>query len=314
MAQLLLLKMKQESFYIFNIYALGIFYRNCLGLYFFSRIETMISMIHNSSTDPVLIKKISLKIWTLRDEIESRVQEQIDSGSAMNEQNVMELREQYTKKSSTPNNVIGLKSLSELDSGEDEMAKAMAMADADEAQEVVEEVDEEAKKNTEALDSGESSEQASNIVSLNANATLKNENQNIISISLEAPNIAEDKISRGKTVLSEISMEKMFFFCNKSFTEGQSIVIQFCIPKSFIANADILYCRPFNLKSRIISQNNYTHRVLIRFNFLKDGERALLRQFLTSIEPDFSKIEKKGGGKDGDGAGAGFNELDDLGL
>ncbi len=266
-------------------------------------------MIHNSSTDPVLIKKISLKIWSLRDEIESRVQEKIDSGLPIDEQSIMHIRDQYTKKSSTPDNVIGLKPLSELDTGEDEMAKAMAMAAAGES----DEPQENAEKSSDELAADMIGDVTNNVISLNANEAQNHEDQNIISISLEAPKLSEDKISRGKTVLSEISMEKMFFFCNKSFTEGQSIVIQFCIPKSFIVNADILYCRPFNLKSRIISQNNYTHRVLIRFKFLKEGERALLRQFLTSIEPDLSKIEKNGNGKD-DGNGAGFSELDDLGL
>ncbi len=82
---------------------------------------------------------------------------------------------------------------------------------------------------------------------------------NIISIAIESPvNLSDDKISKGKTILSEIGMEKMFFFSSKAFTEGQSIVIQFCIPKTFIVNADVIYCRPFNIKSRIISQNNYT--------------------------------------------------------
>ena len=124
--------------------------------------------------------------------------------------------------------------------------------------------------------------------------------QNIINISFDLPNISEEKISKGKTVLSEITMDKMFFFTNKAFTEGQSIVIQFCIPRAFVVNADILYCRTFNLKSRIISQNNFTHRALIRFNFLKEGERALLRQFLQSVEVDTTKIEKKKDSSDDD--------------
>lgn len=266
----------------------------------------MSSMIHNGSSDPVLIKKISLKIWSLRDEIEARLQEKVESGAVLDEQSIMQIREQYTPKSSAgnANNVIALKPTGDLNTGEDEMAAAMAAAEAEEAGEKSEE---ENAETTEAP-----SEDNANVVSLSPAAN--SPDQNIISISLDAPNIPEDKISKGKTVLSEISMEKMFFFCNKPFTEGQSIVIQFCIPKSFIVNADILYCRPFNLKSRIISQNNYTHRALIRFKFLKEGERALLRQFLQSIEPDITKVEKKVATKDEEGAESDFGELDDLGL
>jgi hypothetical protein len=255
-------------------------------------------MIHNSSSDPVLIKKISLKIWSLRDEIESRIQQKVDSGAELSETEIMQIREQYTPKNST-SNVLTMP-IAEPDAGEDDMARAMAEAEAEE--------------NAEAkTDENPDEEKADNVVAINGGAQSAVDS-NIITISLDAPAIAEDKMAKGKTVLSEISMEKMFFFCNKAFTEGQSIVIQFCIPKSFIVNADILYCRPFNLKSRIISQNNYTHRALIRFKFLKEGERALLRQFLQSIEPDVTKVVKKAAAKEDDGGGSDFGELDDLGL
>ena len=96
--------------------------------------------------------------------------------------------------------------------------------------------------------------------------------------------IPEEKVALGKTILSEISMDRILFFCNHSFIEGQSIVIKFNIPQAFVVNADIKYCRPFNFKSRIISKNSYNFRVLADFTFLKPGERALLRQFIQSID------------------------------
>ncbi len=260
-------------------------------------------MIHNSSSDPVLIKKISLKIWSLRDEIEARIQDQIDAGEMTNEEmatKVSELQSEYTKKSEgTGNNVLQLKSADDLAAAgdDDEMEKAMAAA--------MEGGDEAAAENVEAPP-------ADNVVSMNGAPVT---DTNVISIAIESPvKLSEDKISKGKTILSEIGMEKMFFFSNKAFTEGQSIVIQFCIPKTFIVNADVIYCRPFNIKSRIISQNNYTHRMLIKFNFLKEGERALLRQFIQSIEPDVTKIVKKAPTEDADSDEGDFNELDDLGL
>lgn len=272
------------------MFLVGKLFQNTLILYFSLRIERMVSMIHNSSSDPVLIKKISLKIWSLRDEIEARIQEKLADGTSSENLDLMQIRNHYTPKDLQNDNILTLKPSAALDTGEDEMARAMASGE-------------------------ESSEEKSdNVVNLTPTSNVAPIDQNIISISLDAPNIPEDKVSKGKTILSEINMDKMFFFCNHFFTEGQSIVIQFCIPKSFIVNADILYCRPFNLKSRIISQNNYTHRVLIRFNFLREGERALLRQFIQSIEPDFNKIEKKIDPIKNEADGADFDELDDLGL
>ena len=261
-------------------------------------------MIHNSSSDPVLIKKISLKIWSLRDEIESRIHDKLEEGTASENVDLIQIRESYTsQKQSSSNNLLSLKANSELDTDEDEMARAMAGLEEEEKAETGDATTEElAPAPSETTEAPQQVEAASNLISID---------QNIISISQKVPNISDDKISKGKTVLSEIGMDKMFFFCNKSFTEGQSIVIQFCIPNSFIVNADILYCRPFNLKSRIISQNNYTHRALIRFNFLKEGERALLRQFILSIEPDLTKVSKKAAAVKNESDGTDF---DDLGL
>ena len=251
-------------------------------------------MIHHSSKAPVLIKKISLKIWSLRDEIEGRIQEKIATDGEENI-NIDEIKGLYSK-NAPANNVVELKSGAQLDDSEDEMARAMREASGEEAP-------------LEPSEENPSTEE-SNVVELNSGDAA---DSNIIEISLTPPPISDEKIARGKTVLSEITMDKMFFFTNKAFTEGQSVVIQFCIPKMFIMNADVLYCRPFNLKSRIISQNSYNYRVLIRFSFLKAGERALLRQFIQSIEPDLSKMEESTTAASGDGD-SGFSELDDLGF
>jgi hypothetical protein len=268
----------------------GKFFQTLKALSFFYSNENIVSMIHNSSTDPVLIKKISLKIWTLRDEIEARIKSEIGKNPEV-ELDVNSIKASFQK--SVSNNVVELKTGAELDTSEDEMARAMRG-------------EEEATEATEATENS-TQDSENNVVQLNAN-------QNTIEVTLEVPEIEIEKISKGKTVLSEINMEKMFFFCNQNFTEGQSIVIQFCIPKMFILNADVLYCRPYNLKSRIISQNNYNYRMLVKFTFLKDGERALLRQFIQSIEPEFQKIDKKANSSGESNEDSGFGELDDLGL
>jgi hypothetical protein len=264
-------------------------------------------MIHNSSSDPVLIKKISLKIWSLRDEIESRIQAKIESGEVAPEvlETVLsELRSEYTKKTPIPDNVLQLKAGGELSQDEDAMARAMA----EEAGEAGEDAPAAEESNEESNEEGtEASTEATK-------AVMSSPQDNLINISTEPPNLSEDKISNGKSVLSEIEMEKMLFFSGKAYTEGQSIVIQFCIPKTFIVNADVLYCRPYNIKSRIISQNNYSYRMLVRFTFLKEGERALLRQFIQSIEPDVSKIVKKVETESSDSGDSDFGDLDDLGL
>ncbi len=268
------------------------------ALSFFNGNGRMTLMIHHSSTDPVLIKKISLKVWTLRDEVESRVQDKIAAlGSEIENQNIdiSDIKKTYTPKSADAE-VIALNPSAALDKNEDEMTKAMA-----------------------EVDSGSSEETSEPTAETTADAVITplfneaNSPSNLIEISSDVPNLSPDKLHKGKTVLAEIGMDKIFFFSNKKFTEGQSIVIRFEIPKTFIMNADVIYCRPFNLKSRVISENNYQFRIMAKFTFLKEGERALLRQFLKSVEPEIetapapnesAKTEKEG---DSD-----FSELDDL--
>lgn len=211
-------------------------------------------MIHNTSIDNVLLKKISLRLWSLRDEIEARIQQKIDNGEFSSEdqdsidKSLLEIQNEYVPKESS-SNVLEFK----------------------------------AQKNNEPSEDSENVSQLSNeeVASLVIN---DKDNTDQIFINIKADFIPEEKISSGKTILSEIAMDRMLFFSNRPFTEGQSIVIQFCIPKTFIVNADVMYCRPFNFKSRIISKNNFTHRMLVKFTFLKEGERALLRQFIQSIE------------------------------
>lgn len=207
-------------------------------------------MIHNSSTDDVLIKKISLIVWSLRDEIESKIQQRIARGEINPEdknefeKQIQEMRLQYSKTNSS-NQVSSEKEANSKD---------------------------EATPPSELTDQEMESLAMSDDIALNLNS------------DSDLNFIPEEKVALGKTILSEIGMDRILFFCNHPFIEGQSIVIKFNIPQAFVVNADVKYCRPFNFKSRIISKNSYNLRVLADFTFLKPGERALLRQFIQSID------------------------------
>ncbi|MFT6604696.1 MAG: hypothetical protein ACJARO_002220, partial [Bacteriovoracaceae bacterium] len=57
-----------------------------------------IKMILGSSKDPVLIKKIYLRIWTLRDEVEAVISERISSGET-DSLSVEDLIQEYKSRS-----------------------------------------------------------------------------------------------------------------------------------------------------------------------------------------------------------------------
>ena len=91
-------------------------------------------MIYGNSTDPVLIKKIELKIWTLRDELEAVIATRYSD--ATNPPTIDDLVVEYNAKGeiALADEGEGVKDASELDDfGEDEMAKAIAQAEAEEA-------------------------------------------------------------------------------------------------------------------------------------------------------------------------------------
>lgn len=249
-------------------------------------------MILGSSKDPVLIKKIYLQIWTLRDEVEAVISDRISAGES-DVVSVEDLIQEYKTRSPAEVAAGGSGTLEVLDGGkaDDESSDEEAKPE-DNAEEEV------------SAEAAESEETKSEEV-----AEEKDESVNVIQ---RRPKLPEAKLYKGTTVLTELNMEEMYFFSNQSFLEGQSIVIEFLIPNRFVLNADVFYSRPYNHKSRIIRDNNLIYRVAVRFSFLKPGERTLLRQFVQSVEPDLSNHAKPKTApkKESDG----FDDLDDLDL
>ncbi len=253
-------------------------------------------MIHGNSTDPVYLKKIALNVWLLRDEIEVMAAQKMQADGLSRDAAIEQIQKDYT-----PSNVVdlaavaeqmgeeegGLAEDSELDDSEDEMAKALAEAEAGE-----ESAEVESEEGTEesAPEDGEDGP-----------------------ITIIKPKLPQEKIIVGRTMLSEIYMDKMFFFSDHHFLDGQSIVIEFQIPKRFIVSAQVVYCRNYNMKSRIIKTNKLLFRVCVNFSFIKKGERTLLRDFLQSVEPKVEKNGKKGKQKSADADEDDiFSELDNL--
>ena len=232
--------------------------------------------IHKASKDPVLIKKIALKIWSLRTEIEEVIR--------------FRLKEAENREISSPplsdliDEYQGNVSPQEIEA----IFKNMSSGD---------ESEEDAESEEEEEESDEASE----------------ENEGNF-VTQRTPQIPEEKITRGKTLLSEINMEHIYLFAEDTFIEGRNVVIEFLIPKMFSLNAQVIHCRKHSMSSRVISGQKLPHRACFKFTFLKPGEKSLLRQFLQSIEPEKVVVqqteESDGAGEDDDD----FGELDDLDM
>lgn len=242
------------------------------------------TMIHGNSSDPVLIKKIKVKIWHLRDEIEATIRARLANNPDEPIPSIEDLILEYKANPAVASTAKGLEIVPDEASESPEEVKESK------------ETEEETTETTESADDSESQAET-----------------NPSTIKQRIPELKVDKIILGTAVLAELDIDHLYLFTNKQFVAGQSIVIEFLVPKRFVVNADIIFSRAYNMKSRIISDVKLPFRTGLQFTFLKEGERTLLRNFIVSVEPnipepavDMAKVANK---SDDD-----FDELDDFDL
>lgn len=247
-------------------------------------------MIYNKSSHPIEVKKISIRLWGLRDEIEAAIERRIKECEAAGVPLYIEdIKKFYNLGNKIPDNVVPLKSEA------DAMASLM--------EEVSEEVkSDEAPAQEAAPAEGETSSETKESKTLNeaeeiiAEQKLQGLETNKPNPILERPYQRQapdlDKISYGFVLLSDINMEHMLTFTKEKFLQGQSVTVEFLIPQSFMMTADVAYCHHYAMRSRIISSSKPDYRLQCRFAFAIPGERDTLRNFLKSIEPNLPAAKK----------------------
>ncbi len=253
-------------------------------------------MIYNKSGHPVEVKKISIRIWSLRDEIEAALERRMKECEAAGVPLFVEdIKKFYNLNMAAPltdsSNVIPLRG----QPSSDDLNSLMASLKEDEKVPEAEET-QSTEEVLAGLASGETAPKAFN----EAEEIIAE--QNLQGIDTKKPNpILErpyqrqapdlEKISYGFTFLSDIHMDSFLSFTQGKFLQGQSVVVEFLIPQNFMMTADVTYCHYYALRSRIISSTKPDYRVQCKFNYALKGERENLRNFLKSIEPTI--IEKK---------------------
>ncbi len=263
------------------------------------------SSIYNRSSHPVEIKKISIRLWSLRDEIEAalvrRMKECEAAGIPLY---VDDIKKFYNLNPSATlseqSNVLQLHSNAEAspEASADDEGMAEFMAALKEQQEEEKAREEGAEKTVEAA--AESApiddttfQQADQILTEQKELGVANEKNPILDRPFvrQAPDL--DKISYGFTLLSDVNMDNILTFTKKNFLIGQSVVVEFLIPRPFMMSAEIMYCHYYGMRSRIISEHRPEYRAQCRFTYQLSHERDALRAFLKSIEPQIPQMEKK---------------------
>lgn len=251
--------------------------------------------IFNKSHHPVEIKKISIRLWTLRDEIEAAIERRMKECEAAGiPLYVDDIKKFYNMREGSSltdqSNVVSLKEKRE--------------EPADEINDLMETLGDEAKSEEAEASEGEEAATADtpSTTLTDADEILAEQEKNGIEsetpnpflerpFTRQAPNL--DKISYGFSFLSDVNMESILSFTKESFLHGQSVVIEFLIPQPFIVSAEVNYCSHYALRSRIISSTKPDYRVQCRFTFAMPRERENLRNFLKSIEPNIQEKKKQ---------------------
>lgn len=262
------------------------------------------------SKHPVLIKKISLNIWLLRDELEA-----IITNRYIQEVLKMHRKDRKDQENHEDSSEVLASLFENLENHQDlsemvklnlkDIKKEYAYSDGhedDEGEDDANDEDTEAEAPEELEPESTESDDAAEVADLLSNkAPGRGQENSSSTVYQRHPIIPEHKLAKGSSLLTEINIQNIFMFANKEFLVGQSVVIEFVIPRHFIVHGTVSYCRPYNMRSRIISANKMPYRVGVQFNLDKAGERTILREFLKSIEPDLPQSSNSAAkGKDGD--------------
>lgn len=261
------------------------------------------SQIFNKSSHPVAIKRIPVRMWTLRAEIEAALEHRIKECEAAGVPlYIDDIKEFYGMNIAKP--LTGQPQLKLVETSAsipmnnenvDDMMAALAQDKTPEpTPQVAPETPAQEAAPAEATSAPgpistepSPSAQADQIIATQSpeeKAQAPHAHKFQTPYVRRAPN--SDQISYGFSMLADINMDWVLAFSKHSFTQGSSIVIEFLIPSPFTMNVEIMLCNRIAMKSRIISETKPDYRVQCRYTFSHPGERSNLRRFLNSVEPD----------------------------
>lgn len=258
-------------------------------------------MIYNRSPHPVEVKKISIRMWTLRNEIEAAIGRRIKECEAAGVPlYIDDIKNFYNMTPGVPltdqSNVLQLPTANKSDDGINSLMESLA------PQAAPEEKSPEAP--ADATPEGQTAEgqpadsktftEAEEIIAEQKLQGLDTNKPNPIlqrPYQRQAPDL--NKVSYGFSLLSDINMEHFLTFTKDNFLQGQSVIVEFLIPQNFMMTAEINYCHHYARTSRIISSAKPDFRVQCKFKYEMTGERDNLRNFLKSVQPNLPEPKKK---------------------
>ena len=266
-------------------------------------------MIYHKSSHPVEVKKVSIRLWSLRDEIEAAIERRIrECEAAAIPLYIDDIKAFYNLnpdiKLTDNSNVLPMpvkedgvtalmESLGDENKGDAQPEESTPAAAPEEAIADAATTTEQTEQ-TGAQSESETFKEAEGILAEQESKGIESKKPNPIldrPFQRQAPN--SEKISYGFSFLADINMKHLLSFTKNKFIQGQTVVVEFLIPQSFMMTAEVSYCHHYARTSKIISSTKPDYRVQCRFIYAIRGERDSLRNFLISVEPNLGVQQKK---------------------
>ncbi len=226
------------------------------------------SMIIGRSKDPVNLKKIPVRIWSLKHEIAVT----LAYYKANHPEEYEQVKVFYETKHTHNEEPI-------IDEGD------TSPTDSPESNEKSEEVAEEA--NASAEESGDEN----NVVDINTGQpSIQMSQEECVAMRSKIKRVIPDKdqLAHGHLFLFDVTMNHVLFFTDKQFKPGQTVVVEFNIDRGFTLIAEVDYVKHVGIKSRIITEYPPHYRLRCFWTLDNPGDRSLLRKFLSSLGNDSS--------------------------
>ncbi|MBI3544153.1 MAG: PilZ domain-containing protein [Deltaproteobacteria bacterium] len=90
-------------------------------------------------------------------------------------------------------------------------------------------------------------------------------------------------IAESRVFLNDMSPTGVGCFTNVAIDKGETVSLVIEQPKHLFVKGEIMWCSPYTLSTKILTQAEFKYRVGIKFCFDSDEEKAALKKFCEDL-------------------------------
>ena len=91
------------------------------------------------------------------------------------------------------------------------------------------------------------------------------------------------QVVEGRVFLNDLSPKGVGCFVPVSFEKGDSVSVVIDEPKHLFVKGQILWCKPYNLESKVLSNEHFPFRIGIKFQFDSDKEAEAIQTYCSEL-------------------------------